>query len=241
VKYGFAVISFLIFFSAHAQRLFYPPPEPKTIVKPSLNGSALSINIFGIPFNDFSVYYEVTRNEKKRYGISGGYMIAFNWWRGKQDGGTGGIEVDDDRIPLGVYNGPELRLYYMALKQKPDRVTFNGPQLLFKYLFYNNTTFIDFQKSGEAIPVWFTRNETAYVIDAEWLLGNEYYEGNLIYGYYFGFGLRYRIRYVSTIHNYSEEGTLFANSFRPVGNKTIAQFIPVINFGFKFGVRLKKK
>src|SRR5436190_20785389 len=73
---------------------------------------SIALNVTGMLFNDFSVYYEVTKSESKIYGLSIGYMISNNWWKGPVDGSTGGNEINDDQYPIGEYNGPQLRVCY---------------------------------------------------------------------------------------------------------------------------------
>src|SRR5438105_7481648 len=91
---------------------------------------SIAFNISGAFFNDFSFFYEYTNKKSKRIGISAGYMIANNWWHGKP-GTTSGFEVNDDKFPIGAYNGPELRLSFIRLtKSLNDKISFNGVQFL---------------------------------------------------------------------------------------------------------------
>lgn len=222
ISIAFFLLVVLLPFNLHSQNL-----PTKTI----------SINVFGIPFNDFSLFYEVTKNESKRYGISAGYMIAFNWWKGKVDGHTDSFEVDDDKFPIGSYSGPELRLYYENVKHKGDKNKFHGPEILFKYIYYNNKKFVDFFDPPEPVPVFFVRNEKTFVIGVEWLWGKNIEYRKAFQQIFWGIGCRFKIRNINTISNYSPY--IPPENHRPIGEKHTTLFIPTVNFGVKFGTWIK--
>ena len=127
---------------------------PEKIYSQNSSFSTISANVFGMPFNDFSAFYDVTKKDSlkyHRYGISVGYMIAFKWWNLHPDGSTGHIEVDDDKFPIGAYNGPQLRLYYETVRAHGGKVKFRGPEILFKYLYYDDELFVDSPISASMI------------------------------------------------------------------------------------------
>ncbi len=202
--------------------------------------STISVNLFGMPFNDFSLYYDVTINESKRFGISIGYMISNNWWRGKVDGGTGHNEVDDDKIPIGSYNGPELRLYYEYIRNKGNKIKFLGPEIFFKYLYYDNRLFVDFNSNYFGNAVFFVRSEKTFVTGTELLWGRDFNEGKVFCQIFWGIGFRLKFRRINTINSYYNYSTP-SEYFRPIGKKNTTMFIPTINFGFKLGTWIKNK
>ena len=193
----------------------------------------LSMNVTGVLFNDFSLFYEVQPNEHHRKGISLGYMVAGRWWKG--------IEVDDDVIPIGAYNGPELRIYFETLKTLSNKIFSHGPEILLKYIYYTNYNFVDWFSHDDAFPVYFTRSERTFVLGAEYLLEKRKYKSEGFSETFWGFGFRFKFRNINTTDNSSFEGAYVAQNNRPIGKKFVIMFIPTINFGIKLGGALVKK
>jgi hypothetical protein len=220
----------------------YPKLPDSYIQKHSIkliNGNTLALNGTGMLFDDFSLFYESTKNDKRRFGISLGYMIAFNWWK---TGYPSGIEFNDDLFAVGAYNGPEIRLYYEKLIPKLKKISFSGPELLFKYQFYHNATFIDSDGGDrEDDYIQFTRSEKTFVVGFEYLFGNEFYYSHTFTQIVGGFGVRAKFRDINTLSSGVYGEYPYGSSFRPVGKKYLMMFIPTINFCIKFGTWVKKQ
>jgi hypothetical protein len=215
---------------------------PEKIFSQNSSFSTISVNVFGMPFNDFSAFYELTKKDSlkcRRYGISAGYMIAFKWWNHNPNGSTGAIEVDDDKFPIGAYNGPQLRLYYETVKFQDAKVKFRGPEILFKYLYYDDELFVDFFDHDDAKPVFYRRSEKTFVVGAEWLWGKDINDGKLFHQVFWGIGGRIKFRDINTLSHYSEPPGLEGN--RPLGQKHTTLVVPTLNFGIKLGTCIKNK
>ncbi|MEO5571397.1 MAG: hypothetical protein ABIS37_10770 [Bacteroidia bacterium] len=195
-----------------------------------------------MPFNDFSAFYELTKKDSlkyRRYGVSAGYMIAFKWWNHDPDGSTDKIEVDDDKFPIGAYNGPQLRLYYETVRSEGGKLKFRGPEILFKYLYYDDELFIDFFSHDDAKPVFYRRSEKTFVIGAEWLWGKDINDGKLFHQVFWGIGGRIKFRDINTLSHYSEPPGYEGNI--PLGQKHTILVVPTLNFGIKLGACIKNK
>src|SRR5689334_16344430 len=88
--------------------------------------NSISVNLTGMVFNDFSLFYDIKTKNNKNIGLSIGYMIANNWWN-RDVGGTGGFEVNDDKYPLGAYNGPLFRISYSKVYITENGFRTSGP------------------------------------------------------------------------------------------------------------------
>jgi hypothetical protein len=198
---------------------------------------SLSTNVFGFAFNDFSIYLHATDEKRIKKSISVGFMIASRWWNA-ETGSTGDIEVNDDKYPIGSYNGPQLRIGYFAGRSKNDKIRYKGPQLIFKYIYYKNETFIDWFSHDDAVSVSYTRSEKAYVIGLEWVFQKEKPHRDFFINTFWSLGLRMKFREITTS---SVKGWGISNAYaseRPVGFKKTTLFIPTINFGVMLGSKI---
>lgn len=198
--------------------------------------STLSTNLTGIPFNDVSLYYEYTKTDSIKIGTSVGYMIGNRWLHRL------GTEVNDDELPLLAYFGPEFRLYFMrtvnwksTIKRKNN--FYFGPELLFKYLYYGDTKFVDYIDVGENEPVFYTRNEKTFVTGLELKFCKDYNYKKFFMQLFWSVGCRLKFRDINTTETHSEG----LSQYRPVGHKTENIIIPVFNIGLKLGSVLSKK
>lgn len=188
---------------------------------------ALSTNVAELIGDNFSIYFENTKVNVKKFGFGFGYTIAYRWLYNIN------IEVNDDKNPLLSYNGPVFRIFYMipASKTIPNR--YFGLEITGKYLYYRNTTFDDFYKED---PVYFTRDENEFVIGGEIKFCKDYYSRSFFRQINWGLGLRIKMRDINTTKtiDYVNSGT------RPEGHKNVTSYIPTLNFGFKLGGFWKK-
>jgi len=191
--------------------------------------SSLSTNLVGLPFGDYSLYYEITKVDTSKFGFSFGYLIANRWLA------EAGFEVNDAWTPILAYNGPQLRLYYLFSCNKKKQKKYFGLELFGKYLHYKNTTFTDYIDAGEMEPVGFTRNEKAIVTGAEFRFCKDYCAKSFFSQIFFGAGFRVKMRDINTIKTFSQ-GYDF---FRPVGHTYETNWFPMVNFGFKIGRLLR--
>lgn len=214
------IISILNIVMLFSPRLFSQNPVTST----------LSTNVTGMPFNDLSLYYEYTKTDTFKVGVSVGYMIGNRWLHRMN------IEVDDNRLPLLAYYGPEFRIYYMRTvnmkSTKKEKNNFYwGPEFLFKYLYYNNTTFVDYIDVGEKEPVNFTRDEKSYVAGLELKFCKDYFHKRFFMQLFWSVGGRLKLRDINTTESHNE----WLSEFRPLGHTTKNIFIPVFNIGLKLG------
>lgn len=201
---------------------------------------SLGTNVFGFPFNDFSLYYHNTNDKLIRKSLSIGYMVGLRWWNANT-GSTGDIEVNDDKYPIGAYNGPQLRIGLFKGKDKEYMTRFRGLQIIAKYLYYNDFKFVDWFSHDDAVDVNYTRSEKAIVLGAEWLFQNERQGQRFFINTSWGFGFRVKYREINTTHSEGYHTGINYATARPVGAKNKTMFLPTINFALIIGTRLNHK
>jgi protein TonB len=218
--------------AVNAKKIFSAADREKLL---ELCGQAkISMNITGMLFNDFSVHFDGPVRKNNRYCISVGYMIANRWWNG--------MEVDDDKTPIGKYNGPQIRIDYQKVFLKKEKIKWQGAEVLFKYLFYDDVTFTDyFDGIASKYPLFFTRSEKAFVTGAEFHWGRDRYFGKMFAQTFLGVGIRLKFREINTTSNQSSFGADYANRHRPTGKKYTTLFLPVLNAGIKLGSVINRK
>ncbi|MEP7265974.1 MAG: hypothetical protein ABI772_15830 [Bacteroidota bacterium] len=204
------------------------------------NDRGLATNLFGFPFNDFSLYYNTTNDKLIRKSLSAGYMIAWRWWNA-ETGSTGDIEVNDDKYPIGAYNGPQIRIGLLKGRDHEYMTRYMGLQLIAKYLYYNDHKFVDWFSHDDAVDVIYIRSEKAVVFGAEWLIQNERPGDKLFLNTSLGFGLRVKFRDITTTKSVGSSGGINYAESRPVGTKHTRLFLPTINFGILIGTKLNHK
>jgi len=187
-----------------------------------LRTRSISTNLTELLSNNFSIYYEDTKDNIRKFGFEIGYTTAYRWID------KIGIEINDDKYPLLAYNGPVFRFFYMLPVSKSIPNRYIGLEILGKYLYYRNTTFDDFYKED---PVYFTRNENEFLIGAEIKFCKDYYSNSFFHQINWGFGIRYKNRDINTTKtiDYVHSG------IRPEGHKSVSAFMPIINLGIKIG------
>lgn len=206
-----------------------PKPVYYDYSKPSLR---FAVNPTEFLVNDYSLFVDYVTKNKKSFGISGGVIIANRWWNQDHEGGQG-FEIDDDNLPVGVYNGFAGRAYYKSyfIKQEKsssikNKIWYLCPVFVFKDLHYDNIVFGD--KISPYEWVTYERSEKAKVFGLELLYGKEnYLTKHIFIDFYWGMGARIKLREYTTFW--------VSAPVMPVGQFTRNQIFPTVHLGVKVG------
>jgi hypothetical protein len=185
----------------------------------------ISTDIVGISGSDFSVFYEKTKLDTNKFGVSIGYMIGCKWLATFVSSPIN----DADYLPLYAYNGPQLRIYYMLSLNKKHKNNYLGIELFSKYGYYKNTKF-DGVPEGD-MSFEYTRDEKAYIYGLKFLFCKDYFSEKVFSQIFCGLGVRYKSRFINTT-DYTDD---FGGHSMPLGKDHYTYFSPSIEFGVKIG------
>ena len=199
------------------------------------------------------VSFEIYKRGKSSLQIQIGYIFnARNSFMGQifETQGTEATAKSDGLIsyrksPYNNDRGINIKIEFRKYKHilgsddsEPYRSTYFAPQLMYKYLYYNNLTFTKKDGTGGGDFTYYqTESKKTHVFGLGVMFGIQSRYGKFITDWYGGFGLR--VRSISaTIHEISESWNRPGYPKYPNTTESDVSLYPFVNFGLRIGFEL---
>jgi hypothetical protein len=133
-----------------------------------------------------------------------------------------------------VYKGTALRAYWKYFYNKNKPSTFFCVQAECKYLWYNNTSFVD-DPGGEDIDVNYTMDEKATALGIDALFGHEYAPYKIMHiDLFYGIGYHIKFREFTVVTSTNQ----YSGGYMPLGSYKGTVSYPAPIAGVKIGFNI---